>query len=168
MEASLEWILTNTYKADLILWLAANPETFEEIIKLSISDKKPYSWRASWLLWSCMKDNDPRVQPYISDIISILPERNDDHVRELMIILRKMKIPEESEGLLFDQCTRVWEKVGKKPGLRLNAFKLLIKIAGKHPELLKELTFITQSQYIDSLSAASKKTIRVLLHKAGS
>ena len=38
---------------------------FEEIIKLAIVDKQPYSWRAAWLLWSCMDKNDQRIHKYI-------------------------------------------------------------------------------------------------------
>ena len=136
-------------------------------IKLSLTDKHPYSWRAAWLLWSCMEENDPRVQPYISDMIGILTGRNDDHLRELLIILRKMEIPEESEGMLFDRCAKVWEKIGKKPALRLNAFKLLVNIAGKHPELQKELIFLTQPHYIGSLSPAAHKSIALLMKKCG-
>ena len=48
METALEWTLINTYKADMISYLAAHPEDFEEAIKLAITDKQPYSWRASW------------------------------------------------------------------------------------------------------------------------
>jgi hypothetical protein len=54
METALEWTLTNSYKADMISYLAAHPEDFEEVVKLAIADKQPYSWRAAWLLWSCM------------------------------------------------------------------------------------------------------------------
>ena len=41
----------------------------EELIELAISDKQPYSWRPAWLLWSCMDENDQRVQKHIPDII---------------------------------------------------------------------------------------------------
>ncbi len=165
MDKSLEWILTNTVKAELIAWLDAHPEAFEETLKLSLTNNQPYAWRASWLLWSCMKENDPRVQPYVAGIAGSLSVRNDEHQREFLIILRKMEIPEESEGLLFDVCTRVWEKTGNKPALRLNAFKMLVKIAAKHPELQQEMKFLTQPHYTGSLSPAAIKSISRLLKK---
>lgn len=55
VETKLEHILTNSYKADMISYLKSHPEDFDEAIKLAIADKQPYSWRAAWLLWSCMK-----------------------------------------------------------------------------------------------------------------
>jgi len=158
-----EWILTNTYKADLIAWLSAHPEAFEEVIILSLTDKQPYAWRAAWLLWSCMEVNDKRIQPYLGRMIETLKSTNDDHRRELLIILLKMDLPEESEGLLFDECTEMWVKVGKKPSVRMNALKMMVKIAVRHPGLQQELLYLTQPQYIDSLSAAANKSITLLL-----
>lgn len=63
-ETKLEYILTNSYKAEMITYLKTHPEDFREAIKLAISDKQPYSWRASWLLWSCMDKNDLRIRKY--------------------------------------------------------------------------------------------------------
>jgi small subunit ribosomal protein S8 len=34
METALEWTLTNSYKADMISYMAAHPEDFEEAIKV--------------------------------------------------------------------------------------------------------------------------------------
>ena len=64
-ETKLEHILTNSYKADMISYMKSHPEDFEEAIKLAITDKQPYSWRAAWLLWSCMDKNDQRINKYI-------------------------------------------------------------------------------------------------------
>jgi hypothetical protein len=163
METALEWVLTNAYKADMISWLSAHPDDFEEAIKLAISDKPPYSWRAAWLLWSCMEENDQRIQEYVKNIIDSLPDKNDQHQRELLIILQRMEIGEELEGLLFNHCVRVWEKTDKKPSVRFNAFKVMVKTAKKHPDLSREIMFLTQDQYMDSLSGTVKKSIAGML-----
>jgi hypothetical protein len=159
METALEHILTNFYKAGMISYMAAHPEDFEEAIKLAISDKQPYSWRAAWLLWSCMEENDQRIQRYIKDIISIISAKSDDHQRELLKILQQMEVNEEYEGLLFNLCLTVWEKINKKPSVRFNAFKMMVKIAKNHPDLSQEIIFLTQDQYMDSLSLAPRKSI---------
>jgi len=159
METALEQILTNAYKAGMISYMAAYPEDFEEAIKLAISEKQPYSWRAAWLLWSCMEENDKRIQEYIKNIISIISTKNDAHQRELLKILQQMEINEEYEGLLFNLCVTVWEKINKKPSVRFNAFKMIVKIAKNHPDLSHEIVLLTQNQYVDSLSPAAKKSI---------
>jgi len=159
METALEYILTNSYKADMISYMAAHPEDFEEAVKLAIADKQPYSWRAAWLLWSCMEENDRRIQRHIKSIINAISTRNDDQQRDLFKILQQMELSEEYEGILFNICLTVWERINKKPSVRFNAFKIIVKIARKHPDLFHEIAFITQDQYMVSLSSAVKKSI---------
>ena len=159
METALEQVLTNSYKAGMISYMATHPEVFEEAIQLAISDKQPYSWRAAWLLWSIMEVNDPRIQGCIKDIIGAISNRNDNHQRELLKILQQMEINEEYEGILFNLCASVWEKIKKKPSVRFTAVKMMVKIAKNHPDLSREIIFLTQDQYMDSLSAAAKKSI---------
>ena len=77
MESKFEYILTHSYKADLISHLKSHPEDFEEALKLAVSDKQAYSWRAAWLLWSCMERNDQRIQKYTERIIEIIPDISD-------------------------------------------------------------------------------------------
>jgi len=167
METELEWILTNSYKAGMISYLSSHPEYFEEAIKLALTDKQPYSWRAAWLLWSCIERNDPRIQGYVKNIIETISDKNDDQQRELLIILQQMEISEELEGRLFNHCVTVWGKISKKPSLRYNAFKLIINIAQKHPYLYHEIDFQTQDQYVDSLSPTVRKSISRMIKKFG-
>ena len=69
LETTLENKLLNSYKDEMISFMDTHPEFFEEAIELAIADKQPYSWRAAWLLWSCMEENDKRIRKYIKKII---------------------------------------------------------------------------------------------------
>jgi hypothetical protein len=106
-----------------------------------------------------METNDQRIQGYLKFIIEIISFRNDDQQREILIILQKMEIPEELEGLLFSHCVKVWGTINKKPSVRFNAFKMMAKIAQKHPGLSREIDFLTQDQYLDSLSPTVRKSV---------
>ena len=75
MLSPLEECLTNNYKEGMIAFLKANPECWEEAIELAITNKQPYSWRAAWLLWSCLEKNDKRIQPYIQSLIDGLKDK---------------------------------------------------------------------------------------------
>jgi hypothetical protein len=147
----------------MIAYLESHPESFSEAIKLAVADKQPYSWRASWLLWSCMSKNDKRLRKYLKKIIDILPERKDNQQRELLMILQRMELETKYEGQLFDACTRIWEQTGKNPSLRYNAFKVLVSISKNHPGLIREIKSLTKPQYTDGLSASVKKSINKLL-----
>ena len=162
IETKFEHLLTNSHKADMIAYMESHPEDFTEAIKLAIADKQPYSWRASWLLWSCMDKNDKRVSKYLKKIIDILPERKDNQQRELLMVLQRMELNDEYEGQLFDSCTKIWEQIGKNPSLRYNALKTLVAISKKHPDLSREIKTLTESYYTDNLSDSVKKSITKL------
>lgn len=163
METKLEYILTHSYKTVMILYLNSHPEDFEEAIRLAISDKRPYSWRAAWLLWSCMDKNDQRIHKHVKKLIDTLTTKCDDQLRELLIILQKMELSNNNEGKLFDICVNIWEKTGKQPSVRYNAFKMMVKIIKNHPDLFKEITFLTDINYLDSLFESVKKSISKMI-----
>jgi hypothetical protein len=165
METKLEYILTNSYKTDMIAYLKTHPEDFEKAIKLAISDKQPYSWRAAWLLWSCMDKNDKRIHEYLKKIISAIPTKKDNQQRELLMILLRMDLNDNFQGQLFDICIKIWKKLDKNPSLRYNAFKLLFNISKNHPTLSNEIKSLTESHYVDMLSNSLRKSILKLVQK---
>ena len=143
--------------------MLSHPEYFDEAIELAVGDKQPYSWRAAWLLWSCMEENDKRVKKYITKIVNTLKTKDDSHQRELLKILLKMDLNEKYESILFDHCMDIWEGINKPPAVRVNALKFIVKIAKKHPELAKEITFLTEDQYLESLSPGAKHSVSKLM-----
>lgn len=159
MENKLEHILTHSYKAEMISYMKLHPEDFDELMKLAIADKQPYSWRAAWLLWSCMGENDQRVKKHVESIIDSLADKSDNQLRELLIVLQNMELNDNYEGKLFDICIHLWKKIEKQPSVRYNAFKLIIKIAKNHPGLANELQYMTESHYMDCLSATAKNSV---------
>ncbi len=163
METPLEAVLTSFDKDVMTSFEAAHPEAFEEAVKLALSDKQPYSWRAAWLLCSCMEENDVRMRGHIKKIISSLKTREDGHQRELLKILIKMELNYEQEGRLFDACMNIWEAVCKQPSVRINALKIILGIVKKHPELVHEIDFLTQDHYLETLSPGTKHSVKKLM-----
>lgn len=162
-ETNLEYTLTNLYKNDLISYIASHQEDFPELIKLSISNKQPYSWRAAWLLWSCMDNNDKRIRRHIKSIINILPNRQDSQQRELLMVLQRMELDSKHEGKLFDSCTKIWENINKNPSLRFHAFKIMVAISKKYPDLSSEIELLTDAYYTNNLTDNVKKSIFKLM-----
>ena len=112
-----------------------------------------------------MDENDKRIQGYLDAIINTLTTRDDNHLRELLIILLRMEINEDREGSLYNLCVTVWEKINKKPSVRFNAFRMILKIARKHPDLSQEVLLLTQNQYMNSLSPTAKRSIFKMIKK---
>ncbi len=165
METALEKTLTSCYKNEMISFMKSHPEAFDEAIQLAITDNQPYSWRAAWLLWSCIEENDKRIQKHINKIVNAVKSKNDSHQRELLKILLMMELNEKYEGLLFDLCMNIWEQISKAPAVRVNALKLIIKIANQHPELVKEISFLAQDHYLNSLSPGARHSVSKLMNE---
>ena len=163
MENVLEHILISSYKTEMISFLKAHPEYFNEAIELAISDNQPYSWRSAWLLWSCMNENDQRIHKYIQKIVKAVKTKNDGHKRELLKILYQMKLKSGHESILFDICLSIWQQIEKSPSVRFNALKFIIKIAKNHPELANEIDYLLQEHYLETLSPGVKKSISKMM-----
>ncbi len=164
-ETSLEYALMHSHKNEMISFMKAHPEYFDESIELAIKDKQPYSWRAAWVLWSCITKNDPRVKKHIPKIIDSIIHKEDGHQRELIKILLEMDLNEEQEGYLFDICVSLWEQVEKKPSVRFTAFRYINKTANKYPDLSKEILLLAQEKYMNTLSPGVHKSILKMLKK---
>ncbi len=165
METKLEYVLTHSHKAEMISYMNSHPEFYDEAIDLAVSDKQPYSWRAAWLLWSCIDKNDPRIQNHIQRILDNIKNKSDGHQRELIKILLEMHLDEEQEGYLYDLCVSLWKQTEKKPSVRFTAFKGIQKIARKYPDLTNELVLLTQEKFMDSLSPGVRRSILKMIKK---
>lgn len=165
MESPLEKLLIRAHKPEIMKFLDKHPESFKEAMQLTLSEKHPYSWRAAWMMWGYMKKNDSRLRPYLHKIISALELRPEGQQRELLKILYMMDLKEEQEGKLFDHCVNIWLAIRKKPAVRMNALKVLVKIAEKHPELKEEVKFLARKEYLESLSPGVKHSIGKLIHE---
>ncbi|CAG0960536.1 hypothetical protein FLAV_00677 [Flavobacteriales bacterium] len=164
-ETIFEKVLTHSHKKEMIFYINQHANSFEEAIKLSLAHKPPYSWRAAWLLWGCMKKNDSRIQKHVKSFICILPKIKDNQKREILKILEKMNIPEKLEGLLYSHCATIWVEVNHQPSVRFYALKSLIKTAQKYPELSAEVVLLTQNQYTETLTAGIYKSVKKMLLK---
>jgi hypothetical protein len=159
----LEICLTHNYKDGMIAFLRAHPACWEEAIKLAITNKQPYSWRAAWLLWSCLEMNDTRIQPHIQSLIDALKDKKDGHQRELLKILIVMELTEYQESSLLDFCIHLWKDIQKTPSVRYTAFRFMYTIALKYPELINEIKLYTEKKYVETLSPGVRKSINKLI-----
>jgi hypothetical protein len=163
MLSPLEECLTHNYKDGMVSFLTDHPECWEEAIELAVTNKQPYSWRAAWLLCSCLKKNDERIQPHIQSLIDGLKDKKDGHQREILKILIVMDLSEEQESSLLDFCIELWKDIQKTPSVRYTAFRFMYLIAAKYQELKNEISFYTDKKYLDSLSPGVRKSINKLI-----
>ena len=149
-------------KKYLISHLAENPVQFNEALIIALSDEQPQAWRAAWVLNHCIKFNDSRIKKNAAKIIKRIKTKEDGHKRELLKLLEKIELNESQEGYLFDICMTIWESIEKSPSVRITAFRILMSIVKKYPELKNEITHLTQNHYTESLSPGIKNSFNRL------
>jgi hypothetical protein len=167
MVSDVENVLIRFYKSEMIAWMQEHPEAFEEAVRLAVSDKQPYAWRAAWLLHSCLQVNDKRMQPHVGTIIKAIGGKKDGHQRELIKILLQMQLKKGQEGILFSRCADLWEDINKNPSVRITALRFMIKTAKKHPELLNEISFLIQDHLLETLSPGIKHSVARMIQESG-
>lgn len=164
-EALEEILIARLQKAELVSYIKKHQNQFKKVIEWAVTDKQPQAWRAAWLLNQSMKENDERIKPYIKTIIKEIKTKGDGHQRELLKVLEKMKIGEKYEGKLFNVCMWIWESIKKSPSVRGTAFKMMLDLSKKYPELKNEIESLTQSYYTDSLSHGIKHSLLRMIEK---
>ncbi|MGY5354574.1 hypothetical protein [Wenyingzhuangia sp. IMCC45467] len=161
---NLDNILSNRLDKDFLIQLfQEQKEVHASAIQVALSNKQPQAWRATWILTHCTSKNDPRIIPYISHFIEKISKQKDGQQREILKILDKMELDEEQEGKLFDICMSIWENLNKASAARYLAFKFIYKTCTKYPDLNGELAFISQNQYIETLSPGIQKIVKRII-----
>ncbi len=156
---NIESLLENKFSKDeLVSFLEKNPNQFKNLYNIAITNNQPQAWRGAWLLNQIMVKNDNRLQNKVSSILKLLPQCTEGHQREWLRVLEKLNINENQEAVLFDICTKIWQDILKSPGVRIVAFRFLVKIAKKYPELTNEIEPLTQTHFTETLSPGIKSS----------
>ena len=167
-DSGLRHILIHSYKDGMIAFMHDHPDTFGELVELAVAEEGKLSWRAVWLLWSCMEPNDPRIRPYVSRLLELLPGGNESYQRDALMVLQRMERTEEQDGILYDICTRIWMKVNSIPSVRYNAFRCMVSIANKFPELADETIGLAEPKYLNTLSPGVRQSVARILKEISS
>jgi len=160
MEEELIKQLEGKINKDEVVSLINKDKSVFEFYSKHITKNEPTSWKASWGLYHALCKDDKRITPYLTKIIKSIAGKSDGHQRELIKIVRKMKLSEREEGYFFDICVTLWEEIHKKPATRYNAVLFIIEMAKKHPEIKNELEHLTSDYYTQTLSQGIKRIFK--------
>lgn len=146
-------------------YLQENPDQFEEMVSEIYNEDIEIAWRAAWITGHGLEKNDKRLIPHVDNLIELIPDKRDGLQREVLKLLMKMDLDDDQEGFLFDICMTIWEKVNKSPSVRMTAFQFIAKTVEKYTDLKHEISFITQSQYSETLSPGIRKSFERMVQK---
>ena len=147
-------------KESLINKLKSDPESFDEAIKIALSNNQPAAWRATWILRSSMGKKDTRIAKVLEKVVKKLSGFEDGHQREWLKVIEKFELNDDLEGIVFDHCMNIWEKTSLQPSVRFTAFLFILKTAKKYPELRSEVEHLSQKHYLNTLSDGVKRSLQ--------
>lgn len=155
----IKHILTHYHKDQMIIRVKKLPDYISGLLHLALSTEPLYAWRAAWLLFDCIDEQNKEVAKNINKIIKHLPNCEDGHKRELLKLVYLFPLKKTYEGKLFDLCVQLWEDPKNSGSLRYYAFKVLLKFSQKYPDLKPEILLMCEDRFLDSLSKGVKHSI---------
>jgi hypothetical protein len=151
---------------EVSLFVNQGEEHVRKMVDIAVSDSKDISWRTAWLLGRSINTSDNPIQKFHLKIIKGIRGKDSGHQRELIKLVIDKNLSNEEEGRLFETCIEIWKDIHKKPGTRSYAFQFIYKVVNKYQELQNELQGLFESQYLETLSPAIRKTILMKLKSA--
>ena len=161
MKEMLESLFVKNFSKDtLVSFIKNDSKKIEEAYKIALTNNQPQAWRAAWILNHVIKNNDESFIIKVDPILKVLLDCKDGHQREWLKVLEKLKLLENQKSELFDICIEIWSDIFKRPGTRITAFRFLVKLVKKYPELKNEIVPLTQSHFTNSLSPGIKNSFK--------
>lgn len=143
---------------DLMAKMKKDACLFGHVLEIGFQDDPAISWRAIWCLRHCVEINDQRISQNSKRIINNLNSKHEGLKRESLKLLELIHLEESEESSLFDHCIFEWQNINNKPALRITAFKIMVSIAEKYPDLFIEIEVYMQKRYYNQLSPGIQKT----------
>ncbi len=138
--------------------------SLSDLVRIAVSKDQPTGWRGALMLYNWLLEHpEDRDKIPLPELLKGLSKKPDGHQRELLKVLSLMTLTEEEEGQLFDLCMGIWEKTSFQPSLRYYAIRIIAQIISRHPELKKELNYLIEERYLESLSPGIRKSILKML-----
>lgn len=131
---------------------------FEQWLKLALSSHER-AWKAAWLLNQAVKVCKLPLEEYAKNICKAIPEKPSNQKRELLKLLEPIELSENNEGLIFDVAVSCWKDLGAQSSSRMVAFRLMLKMAKKYPDLIPEIELLSDDRFVKTLTNGIKKSV---------
>ena len=124
-----------------------NSGLFQQTLDFALEDH-PRSWKAAWLLNQVVSKYSSDIKTNDIRICKSIPEKRSNQQRELLRLLENVEITSNNEGYIFDAALSCWEDLKAQSATRMVGFRLMLKIATKHEELLQEVENLMEERYL--------------------
>ena len=150
MSDLVDIILNRSYniKQQTLNYIKHNPQSVKELEELAFSDKQPEGWRAAWILYYLIENDDKLIKKMSSKagkIIDLLPKFNSPgQKREFLKVLLLVDIPEKYMGKLINLCFEWILNKNSDVSMKVHSMQIIYNYSFKEPDLLHELRLVLE------------------------
>ena len=148
-----------------VAWIAgSDPQLLKELIDITLGDDTETGRKAAWALRHCYENRLINFDPHITRLIRFLNRKNIHHAvkRNILGILRTVKIPEKHKGDLLDQCFSYLESGRETIAVKAFSIDIITNIASGEPAILKELRIVLEDQLPYASAGLKSKTSKII------
>ena len=147
-----------------------DPEVYLPLLmEIALEGRDTASWRATWAADKIVEKHPGAVLPWRNIIIQALPGiRHGGKRRQLMRMITRCEIPDDSAGMLFDYCQERLFLQEEKTAVKAYAMEILYNISGQEPALKEEVVETLEQvmeQYTRAGIVARARKIVIRLRK---
>jgi hypothetical protein len=128
----------------IVRWIGNDKTRFAELISLFLGNDHRISQRAAWVLSTAAEAHPALVKPHLGKLIANLskPGHHPSVLRNTLRFLQDMDVPEKYLGRLADSSFSLLLKSDTPIAVKAFAMTVLVNIAKKEPELIREIRLI--------------------------
>jgi hypothetical protein len=126
-------------------YIKNDPKLFKELMTYVFEGERPLPLRAAWVA-SVITDEYPEMlTPYLDKLFAELKNFSHSGVRRMFLrYLATITIPEQYQGLLFDDCYTWLLSKDEPPAVKVHSMQILLNISRNEPDLLRELKLVLE------------------------
>ena len=130
----------------IALWVGSDKRKFRQLMELFLRGEYRVTQRSAWSITICSDRYPALITPRLSEMLKKVEEPgvHDAVKRNVFRILRTQEIPRSLLGKVAALCFDNLEAIDVPIAVRVHSMYVLANIAGKEPEIGRELQLIIE------------------------
>lgn len=167
LKSELERPYTKAYPEQIANYVGSNANRFDQLMTLFLGDHVRITHHGSHAINASIKKHPQLILPYLEQWTSLLSTPINDTVkRNIIRTFQFINIPENIQGQLFENCSKLLINPQTSVGIRAFCITVLYKICEIHhdlkPELEEMIYMAMEHSDKPAIHFRGKKTLKLL------
>ena len=139
-------------------------DNMQQLVDCLLSKDTIVAQRAAWSIGWSVKINHSSLMPFLHLLIPLI-EKKDVHdavIRNTMLVLETINIPEEYHGIVMNDCFNFIENPATPPAIKAYSLTTVYNLSKYYPEILQELKIIIEENWENESPAFKSRGKKIL------